>query len=161
MNNSRHNPWGETNKTPLQRRTAWLAHYRFAPRLVEQGSVVAVGDGIAWISGLPSAAMDDLLLLEDGNRAVVFDLNRDLIGAVLLVETAELTSGTPVQLSHRRLSVAVGDSLTGRIIDPQGQPPDGREAYPGDIFSIHARLLERSTRVGNNGSNCSTAGKFI
>ncbi len=104
----------------------WLAGYRFAPRLTEQGRVVSVGDGIVWITGLPSAAMDEVLDLEDGSRALVFHLEEDLLGAILLEQTASLTAGAYAYRSGRRLSLGVGDALLGRVIDPLGVPLDGR-----------------------------------
>ncbi len=106
--------------TLLDRQSAWLDSYRPGLRITEQGYVVSVGDGIAWVSGLPSAAMDDVLLLEDGSRAMVFDINEDILGTVLLHETSRLTAGTAVYLTARTLSVPVGNNLTGRVIDPQG-----------------------------------------
>jgi F-type H+-transporting ATPase subunit alpha len=112
----------------LQKQAAWLQHYRPGLRLQERGTVVSVGDGITWISGLPSAAMDDILSFEDGSRAIVFDLTEDLIGAVLLQETPALTAGTTVHLAGRQLSVPVGDGLLGRVVDPLGTPLDGVEA---------------------------------
>ena len=65
-------------------RAAWLRDYQFGLRVGEQGTVVAVGDGIAWIEGLPSAAMDEILDLEDGSRAMVFQLETHVLGAILL-----------------------------------------------------------------------------
>jgi len=109
----------------LERQADWLEHYRPALRVSERGSVVSVGDGITWISGLPSAAMDDILSFEDGSRAMVFDLTETLIGAVLLHETEALGAGTRVELTGRTLSIAAGDSLLGRVIDPLGTPLDG------------------------------------
>jgi F-type H+-transporting ATPase subunit alpha len=109
----------------LARQAAWLEAYRFGPRLDEQGSVVSVGDGIAWISGLPSAAMDDTLVFDDGSLGMVFDLTPQLVGAVLLRETEALTAGTPVHSRRRRLGLAVGDGLLGRVIDPMGGILDG------------------------------------
>lgn len=85
----------ETNL--LQRQAKWLDSYQPHLRIQEQGAVVSVGDGIAWIVGLPSAAMDDVLLFADGSRGMVFDLNENMIGAILLLETETLTSGTTVQ----------------------------------------------------------------
>ncbi len=111
----------------LEKRRQWLAGYRFQPRLHEHGAVVAVGDGIAWISGLPSAALDDVLVFADGSRALVFDLNEDLIGAVLLHETERLTAGTRARVSPSALTTPTGDALLGRIIDPLGFSLDGRE----------------------------------
>jgi F-type H+-transporting ATPase subunit alpha len=110
---------------PLDRQSVWLAEYQPRLRVAEQGTVIAVGDGIAWISGLPSAAMDDILDFEDGSRAMVFDLTEDRIGAVLLHETNALTAGTFVRLTGRLLSVPGGDGMLGRVVDPLGEPLDG------------------------------------
>ncbi|MDH5258945.1 MAG: F0F1 ATP synthase subunit alpha, partial [Gammaproteobacteria bacterium] len=63
------------SKLPLDRQSDWLKSYRLGTRLLEQGSVASVGDGITWIKGLPSAAMDDVLEFEDGSKAVVFSLS--------------------------------------------------------------------------------------
>ena len=109
----------------LERQAKWLDRYQPGLRVSEQGSVVAVGDGIAWITGLPSAAMDDVLAFSDGSQAMVFDLTEGLIGAVLLYDTEALTAGTTVQRTGRTLSVPVGDALLGRVIDPLGTPLDG------------------------------------
>ncbi len=115
----------DVKESLLECQAEWLKHYRLGLRVSERGRVVSVGDGIAWISGLPSAAIDDVLSFEDGSRAVVFDLTERYIGAVLLHETEALSAGTGVTLSGRTLSIAVGDSLLGRIIDPLGTPLDG------------------------------------
>ena len=111
----------------LRRQANWLRRYRPRLRLSEQGGVVSVGDGIAWIEGLPSAAMDEILLFEDGSRGVVFHLTQDILGAILLTQTAALTAGTTVHLSGQQLSIPVGDALLGRVIDPLGHPLDGGE----------------------------------
>jgi F-type H+-transporting ATPase subunit alpha len=125
----------------LERRAAWLKAYRFGLRVAEQGTVVSVGDGIAWIEGLPSAAMDDVLDLEDGSRALVVVLAKNLIGANLLQATEELTAGTAVHVSGRRLTIPTGDALLGRVIDPLGNPldgldrPDCQTTRPLDVLS--------------------------
>ena len=64
----------------IAQRSAWLEDYRFGLRVSEIGRVVSVGDGITWISGLPSAAMDDVVMFEDGSRAIIFDLNVEMAG---------------------------------------------------------------------------------
>ena len=125
-------PQGATRSTgaaaelPFERTTAWLADYAPALRVTEQGSVVSVGDGIAWISGLPSAAVDETLHFRDGSRGICFDLERDLAGAVLLHQTQRLTAGTSVHRGRRQVSVPAGDALLGRVVDPLGAPLDGR-----------------------------------
>ncbi|MDF2155775.1 F0F1 ATP synthase subunit alpha [Vibrio sp. CAU 1672] len=112
--------------SPLAQQAAWLKDYKPGLRVGERGIVLSLGDGIAKISGLPSAAMDDILVMEDGSRAMVFDLTEDQVGAVLLHDTSELTAGTPVRHGHHPLGVAVGDDLLGRVIDPLGSPLDGK-----------------------------------
>ncbi len=79
----------------LSRQRRWLDEYQPGLHLAEQGTVVAIGDGITWIKGLPSAAMDELLNFADGSIGQVFHLGERLLGAVLLSETEALTAGTP------------------------------------------------------------------
>lgn len=107
---------------------ASLRGYRFGLRLTEQGRVVSIGDGIAWISGLPSAAMDEVLELEDGSRALVFHLEQELLGAILLRQTSALGAGTLAFRSGEHLGIGVGDALLGRVIDPLGVALDGAAA---------------------------------
>ncbi len=137
---------------------AWLRDYRFGLRVDEQGIVVAVGDGIAWIEGLPSAAMDEILDLEDGSRAMVFQLETHVVGAILLEQTSRLTAGTIAHLSGRRMGVPTGDALIGRVIDPLGNPLDGLDrpecsaSGPLDILSppITARdFVHKPLYTGN------------
>jgi len=113
----------------LDRQRDWITQYRFEPRVVERGKVLSIGDGIVWIEGLPSASIDEVLLLEDGSRAMVFHLTEDLVGAILLEQTAELSAGTVAHHSGTRLSVPCGDALLGRVVDPLGRALDG-EAEP-------------------------------
>ncbi len=111
----------------LVQQSDWLARYQLAPRITEQGTVVSVGDGISWIKGLASAAIEDILLFADGSQGMVFDLNRDRIGAILLYQTEILTAGMTVQLAKHSLSIPVGDEFLGRVVDPLGMPLDGCE----------------------------------
>ena len=110
----------------FDRQAKWLDRYKPGLRFNELGKVVSVGDGITWISGLPSAAIDDILTFTDDSQAMVFDLNEGLVGAVLLHDTTALTAGTTVRRTGRSLSVPVGDALLGRVIDPLGIPLDGK-----------------------------------
>ncbi|MBX3327009.1 MAG: F0F1 ATP synthase subunit alpha [Nitrospira sp.] len=110
----------------LSGQAAWLDTYRLGLRVVEQGRVRSVGDGIVWIEGLPSAAMEEILWLEDGSRALVFHLGKDRLGGILLTQTTRLTAGTIAHLSGQRLSLPVGDQCVGRVINPLGDPFDGQ-----------------------------------
>jgi len=111
----------------MERQSDWLHEHRLGLRVTERGSVISVGDGIVWISGLPSAAMDDILLLEDGSRAMVFDLTENTVGAILLNESDALTAGAAAHLTGRPLSLPVGKALLGRVVDPFAVPLDGKE----------------------------------
>jgi F-type H+-transporting ATPase subunit alpha len=118
--------WLPVDFTGLRSRWAErIATYRPRLRVSECGTVASVGDGIAWIKGLPSAALDDVLVFEDGSWAVVFDLTEKRIGAILLHQTDRLTAGASARLAGRTLDIPVGDSLLGRVIDPIGNPLDG------------------------------------
>jgi F-type H+-transporting ATPase subunit alpha len=126
-------------KPPMGRVADWLAQYRFGLKLSERGTLIAVGDGIAWVAGLPSTAIDDVIVFDDGSRALVFDLSPGLIGGVLLKETGQLTAGTSARLTHQALSVPVGDCLLGRVIDPMGTALDGK----GELDATDYRTLEQ------------------
>ncbi|HBV22023.1 MAG TPA: F0F1 ATP synthase subunit alpha [Nitrosomonas sp.] len=124
--------------SPLTRQAAWLSQYQYGLRLSEQGAVISVGDGIAWIAGLPSARMDEVVQLEDGSNALVFHLAHDRLGAILLHQTNQLAADTQVFLTGKRLSIGVGDALLGRVIDPLGVPLDDA----GAIAFSASRLLD-------------------
>lgn len=101
--------------------TNFLQEYKFEIRISEQGKIISVGDGIVWISGLPSASIDEILTIEDGSVAMVFHLTEEMVGAVLLEQTVKLTSGMTVFHSGRILSTPVSEKLLGRVIDPLGK----------------------------------------
>ena len=125
--------------TLLDKQARWLENYRYGVHLSEQGQVISVGDGITWISGLPSAQMDGLIVFADGSRALVFDLKQDMVGAVLLEESPHLASGMPAFLAHEQIAVPCGDGLIGRVIDPLGHPLDGA----GRLMDTEQRRLEQ------------------
>lgn len=104
------------------------AGYRFGLRLSERGCVVGIGDGIAWVRGLPSAELDELIGFDDGSTGLVFQLGKEALGAILLSQTHDLTAGMAAQHIGRKLEVGVGEALLGRVIDPLGKPLDGMPA---------------------------------
>ncbi len=130
-----------------QQPTIDLQQYQFGLRLSERGTVVGIGDGIAWISGLPTAKLDELIGFEDGSTGLVFQLGKELLGAILLSQEQGVTAGMTVTHIGRRLEVGVGDSLLGRVIDPLGKPLDGlsppelREYRP--LESAAPAIMER------------------
>ncbi len=108
---------------------AELQNYRFRLRLHEQGEVLSVGDGIAWIAGLPSAALAQLVTFDDGgkSRGMLFNLSEQQIGAIVLDQSDRIASGMRVTLAESSLTIPVGDELLGRVVDPLCRPLDGLE----------------------------------
>jgi F-type H+-transporting ATPase subunit alpha len=112
----------------LEYQRRWIENYEFQVRLSEVGYIVSVGDGIIWVAGLPTAAIDEILISEDGCCvAMVFHLTERLVGAIMLVQTKKLKAGTTIFHLKRSLSIPVGDKLLGRVVDPLGHPLDGGE----------------------------------
>jgi F-type H+-transporting ATPase subunit alpha len=104
----------------------------------EVGRVAIAGDGIARVEGLPSAMANELLEFEDGTLGLALNLDVTEIGVVILGEFAGIEEGQPVRRTGEVLSVPVGDGFLGRVIDPLGQPLDGR----GEIEAEGRRALE-------------------
>jgi len=102
--------------------------------LEEVGTVLTVGDGIARIYGLLNAESNELLEFENGMEAIVLNLEEDNIGAVLLGPTEEINEGDIVKRTGRIASINVGEGLLGRVINPTGQPLDGKGPINGETF---------------------------
>jgi len=118
----------------LDRLARRVDSYRLNLRLGEKGRVASVGDGIAWVYGLPSAAAEEILHFEDGSRGMVFELQKERLGVILLDPEASVTSGSLVSHTGKRLEIGVGDGLLGRVIDPLGNPLDGLPPFEVDGF---------------------------
>ena len=112
----------------------------YEPSLEKQqvGRITEVGDGIARISGLPDVAVNELLEFEGGVQGLALNLDEDSIGAVVLGELEHIEEGQAVRATGSILSVPVGDGLLGRVVNPLGEPIDGRGAIPSE----HRRRLE-------------------
>src|SRR6476659_8813177 len=93
--------------------------------LAEVGTVLQVGDGIARVYGLESAASMEMLELEHGVTGIALNLEEDNVGAALFGDWERVKEGQPVRRTGKVASVPVGDSLIGRIVDPLGNPIDG------------------------------------
>ena len=91
----------------------------------EVGTVAQAGDGIARVSGLPSAMANELLEFEDGTLGIALNLDTREIGVVILGDFDKIEEGQEVRRTGEILSVPVGDAFMGRVIDPLGNPIDG------------------------------------
>jgi F-type H+-transporting ATPase subunit alpha len=97
------------------------------------GRVVEVGDGIARVSGLPSAKVNELLEFEDGTMGLAMNLDEETIGAVVLGSVDSIEEEQVVRATGQILSVPVGDALLGRVVNALGEPIDGRGPLVGAV----------------------------
>ncbi|MGH3355951.1 MAG: F0F1 ATP synthase subunit alpha [Nocardioidaceae bacterium] len=104
----------------------------------EVGTVSEAGDGIARVTGLPSAMSNELLEFEDGTFGLALNLDTREIGVVILGDFEGIEEGQTVRRTGEILSVPVGDGYLGRVVDPLGSPIDGL----GDIDTSERRALE-------------------
>src|SRR5579863_9122273 len=102
------------------------------------GRVVEVGDGIARVSGLPSAKVNELLEFEDGTLGLAMNLDEETIGAVVLGSVDSIEEEQIVRATGRILSVPIGDALLGRVVNAIGEPIDGK----GPLSADQTRRLE-------------------
>jgi F-type H+/Na+-transporting ATPase subunit alpha len=102
------------------------------------GRIVEVGDGIARVSGLPGAAVNELLEFEDGTLGLALNLDEDTIGVVVLGDVDNLEEEQTVKATGRIQTVPVGDALLGRVVNALGEPIDGK----GPVNTTETRRME-------------------
>ena len=102
------------------------------------GRVVEVGDGIARVSGLPNASVNELLEFEDGTLGLAMNLDEDTIGAVVLGSVDSIEEEQVVRATGQILNMPVGDALLGRVVNALGEPIDGK----GPLVNPKQRRME-------------------
>jgi F-type H+-transporting ATPase subunit alpha len=116
-----------------------IEHFGAPITAVDVGHVVEVGDGIARLEGLSRARYSELLEFPNGVMGMVLSLEEDNVGAIILGDYSELKEGDEVRCTERISEVPVGEALIGRVVNPLGQPIDGK----GPIQSTKTRPVER------------------
>lgn len=106
--------------------------------MVDVGTVVEVGDGIAQVHGLSGVAYSELLQFEGGVMGMALNLEEDSVGTVILGDPRGIKEGTEVRSTGRVVVVPVGEALLGRVVDGLGQPIDGK----GPINTTSTREVE-------------------
>ncbi|MBE6231904.1 MAG: F0F1 ATP synthase subunit alpha [Bacteroidales bacterium] len=105
-------------------------------RFEEIGTVLQVSDGVIRIRGLQNAQAGELLEFESGIKAVVMNLEEDNVGAVLLGPTEKIKEGMTISRTGRIVSLQVGEGMVGRVVDPLGEPLDGKGRISGELFEM-------------------------
>src|SRR6516165_142473 len=105
----------------------------------EVGRVLEVGDGIARVYGLAGAMAGEMVeFVRTGVRGVAFNLEENSVGIIILGEFLEISEGDEVRSTGALLRVPVGDAMIGRVVDPLGNPRDGK----GPVVASHTRPVE-------------------
>ena len=116
-----------------------LANYNEDLAVEEVGTVTYVGDGIARAHGLENALSSELLEFSNGSYGVAQNLETNDVGIIILGEYENIREGDQVKRTGRIMEVPVGDALIGRVVNPLGQPVDGK----GEIKTDKTRPIEK------------------
>lgn len=113
-----------------------LSGYKTEAELEEVGTVLQVGDGIARVYGLTQAQAGELVEFETGVQAIVLNLEEDNVGVVLMGSGDSIKEGSTVRRTGKIASINVGEGLVGRVVDPLGQPIDGKGPIGGVKYEM-------------------------
>jgi len=102
----------------------------------EVGTVLQVSDGVVRIYGLRNAEANELLVFENGIKAIVMNLEEDNVGAVLLGPSSQINEGDTVKRTKRVASIQVSEAMLGRVINPLGDPLDGKGKIEGEMLEM-------------------------
>ncbi len=116
-----------------------IEEFGTAVTMVDVGTVIEVGDGIARIHGLSSAKYNELLQFPNDIIGIALNLEEDSVSAVILGDYAGIKEGDEVKCTGRIAEVPVGDAMIGRVVDSLGRPIDGK----GAINTDKTRPIER------------------
>ena len=113
-----------------------LAGIETSVQFDEVGTVLQVSDGVVRIYGLKNAEANELLEFENGMKAIVMNLEEDNVGAVLLGPSSQIKEGFTVKRTKRVASIHVSEGMLGRVIDPLGEPLDGKGQITGEMLEM-------------------------
>jgi F-type H+-transporting ATPase subunit alpha len=115
-----------------------IENYQSDLAVDEVGTILEVGDGIARIYGISNCMAGEMLAFSNGANGLAFNLEENSIGAVILGEFATLKEGDEVKRTGTVMQVPCGEAMLGRVVDPLGNPLDGK----GPIKTEHFRAVE-------------------
>ena len=113
-----------------------LSQAKTQAELEEIGTVLQVGDGVARIYGLSNVQAGELIVFENGLKALALNLEEDNVGAVLLGDSSQIKEGDTVKRTNLIASVKVGDGILGRVVNTLGEPIDGNGPIAGTLYEM-------------------------
>jgi F-type H+-transporting ATPase subunit alpha len=117
---------------------AEIENYQSQIDVREVGRVLEVGDGIARVYGLSGVMSGEMVEFPSGTIGLAFNLEENSVGVIILGDYLQITEGDEVKSTGKLLSVPVGEAMTGRVVDPLGNPLDGK----GPIITTERRDVE-------------------
>lgn len=115
-----------------------IEHYEDQLDVREVGTVLEVGDGIARVYGLSGAMAGEMVQFPSGVTGLAFNLEENSVGVIILGDYLQINEGDEVKAMGQLLSVPVGEGVIGRVLDPLGNPLDGK----GPVASTERRPVE-------------------
>lgn len=126
-----------------------IEEFQSSAKVERVGKVIEVGDGIARITGLANVASQEMVEFENGQMGVALNLEEDTVGTIILGSDKGIREGDEVRTTGKILSLPVGESLIGRVVDPLGVAQDGKGKIKSDIFypieKIAPRVIKRKS----------------
>jgi F-type H+-transporting ATPase subunit alpha len=119
--------------------TQALENRMIALTVQETGTITRVGQGIAYVTGLPGVQAEELVRFPGGLFGMAYNLDVDEVGVILLGDGVPIAAGTEVHRTERVVDVPVGNALLGRVVDATGQPLDDK----GPVRTLERRPIER------------------
>jgi F-type H+-transporting ATPase subunit alpha len=116
-----------------------IEHFEQPVQAVSVGTVIQVGDGIAQVFGLQGVKYNELVEFPNGTLGMAADLSVDNVGVIVLGPYEQIREGEQVRSTGRIVQVPVGEALLGRVVNPLGQPIDGK----GPVQTTKTRAIER------------------
>ena len=113
-----------------------LANVKTATELEEVGTVLQVGDGIARVYGLTNVQYGELVVFENGVKAIALNLEEDNVGVVLMGSSEEIKEGDTVRRTKVIASIKVGEGMVGRVVNTLGEPIDGKGPITGELYEM-------------------------
>ncbi len=117
---------------------AEIENYQSQIDVREVGRVLEVGDGIARVYGLSGVMSGEMVEFPNGTTGLAFNLEENSVGVIILGDYLQITEGDEVRSTGKLLSVPVGEAVIGRVVDPLGNPLDGK----GPVITTERRDVE-------------------
>ena len=129
-----------------------IQHFKAPTKMVDVGTVMEVGDGIARISGLQNVMLSELVEFKDGTLGIALNLDEDSVGTIIMGEYSGIQEGDVVRSTGRIASVPVGEAMIGRVVNAIGQPIDGKGPIESTV-PVLSRALRRTSSFANRSTH--------